>query len=116
MGLRITRAYRSGDKPALRLIIEEVKRLYNDVLDLHANFTALWHKTSKPIGLGRIDIRYGGLLMRIKAAQKRLEDYADGVISSVEELEAERLMFGGDAVKPGKSLVDWLGCASVAIP
>jgi len=51
-------------------------------------------------------IKIASLESSIKTAEKKLEGYVNGSSDSVEELEAERLMFGGEGVKPGKSLVD----------
>jgi len=116
MGLRIAHAYKSGDKAALRLLTEDLRRLYSEVGDLHTKFSALWHKTNKPFGFERADLRFGGLLARIKTAEKKLSDYVNGSLSFVEELEAERLMFGGDEVKPGKSLLDCQYYDEISVP
>ena len=46
---------------------------------------------NKPFGFEIMDIRYGGVISRIETAKARLEDYLDGKIDSLPELEAERL-------------------------
>ncbi|GIO27082.1 beta-N-acetylhexosaminidase [Ornithinibacillus bavariensis] len=55
-----------------------------------------WLKLNKPFGWEVIDIRYGGLINRIDTAIKRLNDYLNHSIDSIEELEQERLFFSPD--------------------
>jgi hypothetical protein len=106
MGIRITKAYISGDETALQLIIKDLRELYNNIEDLHIKFSLLWRETNKAFGFERIDLRFGGLLARIKVAERKLENYINGYQSSIEELEIKKLMFDGEMLKPGKSLTN----------
>lgn len=92
LGLKITRAYKEKDKKALKLycseIIPEVKELVNNVREAHRS---QWLKTYKPFGWEVLDCRYGGVLSRLDTTIYRLEQYINGEIETIPELEEERL-------------------------
>lgn len=106
IGIRITKAYKENDKKLLKTLANELLELYSDMEILHKKLRTLWLSTNKPFGLERLDVRYGGNLLRIKVASERISEYVDGKIEIIEELEEERLMYGGESVKIGKSLVE----------
>ena len=90
----IQRAYREGDKEGLADFAEkDLPQLYQMVEDFSDQFSRQWQQENKIFGLDTIDIRFGGLLKRIKRAQERLEQYISGQIERVEELEQEILPF-----------------------
>jgi len=91
-------AYKSGDKAELERIasksLPELGRKLGRLRRLHRE---QWMRTCKPFGWEVLDIRYGGLLARIESSAARLKDYLSGKISRIEELEAKRLPFSGEA-------------------
>ena len=90
----IQEAYRAGDKPRLaELAKKDLPLLYQKVEDFAEQFSRQWQLENKIFGLDTIDIRFGGLLKRIKRAQERLQQYTTGQLDSVEELEQEILPF-----------------------
>lgn len=90
----IQKAYGAGDKPRLAELAEkELPLLYQKVEDFAEQFSHQWQQENKIFGLDTIDIRFGGLLKRIKRAQERLQQYTTGQLDSVEELEQEILPF-----------------------
>lgn len=90
----IQEAYRAGDKDRLAELAEkDLPLLYQKVEDFAEQFSRQWQLENKIFGLDTIDIRFGGLLKRIKRAQERLEEYTTGQLDSVEELEQEILPF-----------------------
>lgn len=90
----IQKAYRNGDKEHLSALAEkDLPQLYQMVEDFSDQFSRQWQQENKIFGLDTIDIRFGGLLKRIKRAQERLEKYIRGQIDRVEELEQEILPF-----------------------
>ena len=90
----IQEAYRADDKPRLAELAEkDLPLLYQKVEDFAEQFSRQWQLENKIFGLDTIDIRFGGLLKRIKRAQERLEEYTTGQLDSVEELEQEILPF-----------------------
>lgn len=103
IGLRIRESYRQRE--SMEQYVTELEALAREISSLHGCFTLLWESSNKNFGLDRIDLRFGGLLMRIQTAERRIREYTAGVYPTIPELEEEKLMFGGDAVNPGKSLV-----------
>lgn len=107
LGLRLTRAYRQKDLAALRRIADrELAEVIQSVCELRAAHRAEWFAIYKPFGWEVLDIRYGGLLSRLDSAIQRLNDYLEGRVSRLEELEEERLFFDGirrpqEGVGPG---------------
>ena len=90
----IQRAYREGDKVRLKdLADKNLPLLYQKVEEFSEQFSRQWQQENKIFGLDTIDIRFGGLLKRIKRAQERLEQYISGQIERVEELEQEILPY-----------------------
>ena len=90
----IQEAYSAGDKPRLAELAEkDLPLLYQKVEDFAEQFSRQWQQENKIFGLDTIDIRFGGLLKRIKRAQERLQQYTTGQLDSVEELEQEILPF-----------------------
>lgn len=94
IGVRICEAYRAKDTATLKKIKdEELSELYKDTAALRKAHRRYYFDEYKPIGWEILDIRYGGVLMRIDTAVSRLEDYLSGKIDVIEELEEERLPF-----------------------
>ena len=90
----IQETYRAGDKERLAELAEkDLPLLYQKVEDFAEQFSRQWQLENKIFGLDTIDIRFGGLLKRIKRAQERLQQYTTGQLDSVEELEQEILPF-----------------------
>ena len=94
IGLRLADAYKNNDKAALKNMAEydlpELAVRINLLKNLHRD---LWMEINKPMGWEIFDLRYGCVLTRIDTAVSRLNHYLSGKISSIEELEQERLYF-----------------------
>lgn len=92
MGLKITKAYRNGDKEALRTLMNielpKLKELVDDFRKVHRD---QWMKTYKPFGWEVLDIRYGGIMSRIDSTIYRLGQYLEGKVDCLLELEEKRL-------------------------
>ena len=56
---------------------------------------AAWMQYNKPFGWEVHDIRYGGLAYRFETAKERINDYLDGKLEVIEELEEKRLRYDG---------------------
>jgi hypothetical protein len=96
MGLRISDAYQDGDKEVLqRIATAELPELVERIHSLRAHHRDRWHALYKPFGWEVIDGRYGGLLMSLDTAIKRIGDYVAGRIDRLDELEEERLPYQG---------------------
>lgn len=96
LGIRLYRAYQDKDNELLASIAQtELPILYKDVENLRYAHREYYFDEYKPIGWEILDIRYGGVLMRIDTAEKRIKDYLEGKINLIEELEEERLDYWG---------------------
>lgn len=89
---KLHKAYASKDKDTLReiknVLLPEYEQNIIDVKNIHYE---LWNYTYKPFGFEVVDGRYGVQLSRIKSAGRRLDDYIEGKIAKLEELEEVRL-------------------------
>jgi hexosaminidase len=96
MGVRLTAAYRAGDREELQhLVSDELPDLLARIEDLHQYARSLWLRTNKALGWDIHDMRYGSLEARIKSAIVEVQAYLDGKLTTLEELDEERLYFNG---------------------
>lgn len=94
LGIQLTRAYRSKDTAELKRIAYEVlPDLDEKVNDLRVYHRKWWMEINKPLGWEILDLRYGTVLMRIDTAAARINDYLEGNVDRLEELEEERQDF-----------------------
>lgn len=99
MGICISEYYLKKDINALRkLVDEDIPLLLQRVRSLREKHREQWFRTNKPFGWEILDIRYGGLCARIESAKWRLQDYLEGRVEKIPELEEERLTFNGTEV------------------
>ena len=90
-GIRLKDAYDKGDGEALRAMVSECDVIIEKLKALKTSHYNAWMTYNKPFGWEVFDIRYGGLVMRFESCRERLCAYLSGEISSIPELEAERL-------------------------
>ena len=96
MGLRVTRAYRDGDRTELaRLAGEELPELKARMAALRACHMENWFRLYKALGWDVMDMRYGSLMTRIDSAIEEIGLYLAGKLPRLEELEEERLDYIG---------------------
>jgi len=94
MGLRLTAAYRTGDRETLTRLCEiELPDLLERVRAQRLCHMKNWMAIYKPFGWDVMDMRYGSLMARIDSAIREVRAYLDGEIDCIEELAAERLYF-----------------------
>ena len=91
LGKDIRTAYTKDDKSALLSCIKRISNLKIKINDFYRSFCHQWFKENKPHGFDVQDIRIGGLIYRLDACKKRLQNYVNGKISSIPELEEELL-------------------------
>ena len=96
IGKQITKAYHERKKSELNRLCEQVlpelKERIEILIDKHREYFMNRHKA---LGWEIFDIRYGGVLARIRTAEVRLKQYLCGEIPRIEELEQERLFYDG---------------------
>lgn len=93
MGVRLRKAYKSGNKSIIGQICGELDITIARVGEFYKNFRALWNHENKPFGFEVQEARLGGLKMRLTSCKERLEDYINGKIDRIEELEKEILPY-----------------------
>lgn len=94
VGVELYDAYHAGN-------IEKITQVANETLPeiisrmrvFCDSVTNQWNRENQIIGLDSLDLKLGGVLRRLEVSLKRLEDYLEGKVSSIEELERERLFF-----------------------
>ncbi|MEH7097817.1 beta-N-acetylhexosaminidase [Neobacillus vireti] len=95
IGIKITEAYRNSNYEQMKSILMTLDKIKSDVDLLRKKHRNVWFAAYKPFGWEVIDIRYGGILTRIDSAKYRIQDWLEGRISQLEELEEERLLHDG---------------------
>jgi len=95
IGVKTRKAYKAGDKDALRSLICEYKKLSKKLGVFYKALREQWYTDNKPFGFEVQDIRIGGLIRRVASCTERLELYVDGKLDKIEELEQEILDFYG---------------------
>lgn len=87
-------AYKNNDKKKIAVLLnQELKPLLTEIKRLWQIHRDMWLTTYKPFGLEVIEIRYGGLIVRLESLISRLERYLKGNIENIPEFETELLKF-----------------------
>ena len=93
LGIRTRKAYQSQDRETMRELAEQVyPEVIRRVEALQQAFTKQWLTECKGQGLEIMDIRFGGLIQRLKTCAQRLLTHLDAGVR-IEELEDEILPF-----------------------
>jgi len=113
VGLRLTAAYKSGDKAKLREfrdeILPELRRRVTDLRQIHMEH---WYHINKALGWEIIDMRYGSLITRIGTAITVIGMYLAGEIPTIEELDEPRLYFNNEPGLARNNAYEWIVTAS----
>lgn len=85
-------AYKNDDKETLKYISTTLlPTLYEQTKKMHQSNHDMWFRNLKAFGWNVLDSRYGGMESRCLSAKERINDYLEGKIDIIEELEATRL-------------------------
>lgn len=87
MGIRLRKAYKSGDKKTLHSIVSEIDQLLEKLQAFIPLLRKQWMLENKPHGFDIQEYRLGGVNERIKGCKLRLLAYLAGEIESIPELE-----------------------------
>lgn len=94
LGIRLKQAYDSKNLSTMEEISQEViPNLLKNLQTMHMVRETLWMKDAKPFGYELLDIKLGGVATRLRSCQRRINEYLQGNISHLEELEQERLPY-----------------------
>ena len=92
-GVRLKKAYDKKNTVELERIASECDVIIERIKELCSAHKNSWMQYNKPFGWEVHDIRYGGLAYRFETAKERINDYLNGKIEKIEELEAKRLRY-----------------------
>lgn len=97
MGLRLTKAYKAGDRETLEDIAKvQLPELRSRMENMRRVHMKNWFELYKPLGWDIMDMRYGSLFARIDSAIIEILAYLDGSLERIDELEQERLPYHGE--------------------
>lgn len=100
LGNRIREAYTNKDLNALKFICENDLSLLEVYLErFYETFRTRWNKENKSFGFEVHDMRFGGLIQRIKNCKRILTEYINGEIEDIRELEETKLDYWGGVDK-----------------
>lgn len=105
LGLKTRSAYKNGDKKQLGLLLNgDYKNAVNKTEELYENLKEYWNVLYKPHGADVLDLRFGGIMARLKRNAEKLNDYLEGKTDIIEELEEEIYDYLGNEEFSGKPL------------
>lgn len=92
-------AYETGDKAALKILADDIlPRMITACEAITASLRTMWHKYFKPFGLEVLQIRQGGQIFRLQETQTRINEYIEGRIDSLPELEGKTVARTNDNI------------------
>ena len=91
LGVKTRKAYKSGNKEEILSIAKDYTKTINSLKKMLACLEKLWLYENKSAGLEVQQIRFGGLIQRLLFCKGQLENFANGKIDRIEDLEQEIL-------------------------
>jgi hypothetical protein len=98
LGVTLRKLYKNGGK--LDDIRTNIVSAITVIKNLHRIHRDFWFLVNNPMGWEILDNRYGALLSRLETALVRFEQYFDGMITNIPELEEPRLYYNGRETMP----------------
>ena len=95
LGVRTRKAYLENNKADLEKVIADYDKLLILIENYYKAFKNEWFKENKPHGFDVQEICIGGLSLRVRSCRERLQQFADGEIERIEELEEPVLNLHG---------------------
>lgn len=115
LGPKIKKAYDGKDISALKEIVNKIPSIIAATKKFHKSYAAYFNSYAKPFGNSAWDLRFGGLSARLKSVANILQDYIDGKVKNIPELEEKRLPINPDKVGEIISCPDWNFAAYIQI-
>ncbi len=91
LGTKTRKAYEEKDLEALNELRGEYKKAIKKTEKFYEAFRNLWYIENKGYGMEVHDIRFGGLITRLRDCERRLGAYVRGEIDCIDELEEKVL-------------------------
>lgn len=91
---QVKKAYDKGDRSALREIVARLPALIKQIKIFHKEYREYWESYNKLVGFEIFDMRFGGMILRLETIESVLNEYINGKIQKIEDLEQVRLPIG----------------------
>jgi hypothetical protein len=91
LGVRLRKAYQERNLKELELISVDITTLIKRLKKYISVLRVQWKKDNKPNGLEVQEIRIGGLIERLTGCNQVLNEYLQGKVNKIPELEIELL-------------------------
>ena len=102
-------AYINGDRAYLGKAANDIlPALITQTKTFRSCMETQWMKENKPFGFEVQDIRIGGLIQRLKTAEKRIGEYINGESDCIPELEETRLPILESELDKAMFFNDWV--------
>jgi len=96
LGIKLRKAYKNGDKESLKQLANvTIPEIQKRLAVFHESFRYQWMKENKHFGYDVIDGRMGWLNNRLTTSTVLVNDYLNGKIDQIDELETEILPYNG---------------------
>lgn len=113
LGLKIKKAYDERDVKNLKTIIDDIPDIIAATEKFSEDYSDYFMTYSKAFGREAWDLRFGGLCARLKSVAKILQNFIDGKVKNIPELDEERLPINANKIGQIISYRDWNGAASI---
>ncbi|WP_052360632.1 beta-N-acetylhexosaminidase [Oceanobacillus manasiensis] len=104
LGIKIKQAYEEKNITKIHHAIDDMTQLKREVDTLRTFHREMWFWTNKAFGWEVLDIRYGGVIVRLESSIHRLKQWLDGEVETLEELHEERLYHDAPFSMPDRQL------------
>lgn len=102
VGIELYNAYQKGDRKTIEVIGKEtLPEIIRRMRAFHDSVTKQWYAENQIIGLDSLDLKLGGVIMRLEVAERRVNEYLAGRIDELPELARERLPFSKNLCENG---------------
>ena len=92
VGIALRAAYKAGDRDTLRALSETLLEIAKRMREFLRLYRILWMSEKRPHGFDVQEIRIGGAVTRVESAAERINDYLDGKLDRIDELEETLLV------------------------
>ena len=104
LGVDTRAAYQAGDKVKMEGLLKRYDKTLENLQAFYCSFKKQWLTENTEYGLEVQAARVGGLIQRTKDCKELLQQWIDGEIEKIAQLEEEILDFGGERPNDGKGL------------
>ena len=100
LGVKLRNAYSKRDKIEMERLKNTMEECAKKMWILKEARKSIWFKECKPFGYEVLDIRFGGVYVRLMSSVQRIDAFLKGRIDKLEELEEETVIYNEDLEQP----------------